>query len=173
MIVKELFFKYNLNYLTFSDLILDNNDEFVKVIPEIVFYQKGLWKNNKRIDIIKINITDIPSDLKTIINLMKDNNGFIEIKIKIKKFFNDNNIILKTKFKLIGIIGGIINNAVKLYANLYITNDNNLNTNITVNYTINSFILNDLNDKINFHIQNKLENYYIKNIDNYFLHLKK
>jgi len=173
MIVKELFFKYNLNYLTFYDLILDNNDEFVKVIPEIVFYQKGLWKNNKRIDIIKINITDIPTDLKTIINLMKDNNGFIEIKIKIKKFFNDNNIILKTKFKLIGIIGSIINNAVKLYANLYITNDNDLNTNITVNYTINSFILNDLNDKINFHIQSKLENYYIKNIDNYFLHLKK
>jgi hypothetical protein len=165
MIFKELFFKYNLNYLELIDLTLENNDEFIKVIPEIVFYIKGVWKNNIRKDFIKINITDIPYDLRTIIDMIRDDKGLIGIKIKIKKETFENKVIIKTKFKLNGVIGSIINNAIKIRANLIISNT----TEIKVNYEIKSMLFDSLNDKINIHIQNKLENYYIKNIDKYFI----
>ena len=105
MIVKELFFNYNLNYNKVYDLALEDNDEFIKIIPEIVFYEKGNWINNKRKDYIKINISDIPYDLRFIIDMMRDNKGLIGIKIKIKKEALDDKIIIKTKLKLNGFIG--------------------------------------------------------------------
>jgi hypothetical protein len=172
MINQELLFKYNINFHNIYDLALENNKEFIKVIPEIVFYQKGTWKNNKRIDFIKINIFDIPTDLNYIINMMKDNNGLIGIKIKIKKILFDDKIIIKTKLKLEGYIGCLINNAVNLQSTIIINNEDNIKTNIKVNYIIKSFLINEeMSKKINIHIQNKLENYYIKNINKYFLEL--
>lgn len=171
MIIKELIFKYNLNFINIYNLAVENNSEFIKIIPEIVFYEKGSWSNNKRTDFIKINILDVPSDLKNIIDLMKDDNNLIGIKIKIKKKIFDDKIIIKTKLKLKGIIGSLINNAVNLRAIFVISKEDELKTCINVNYQINSFLFNDLNDKFNNHIQSKLENYYIKNIDLYFKNL--
>lgn len=172
MINQELFFKYNINFNNIYDLSLENNEGFIKVIPEIVFYEKGTWKNNKRKDFIKINISDIPYDLRCIIDMMRDANGLIGIKIKIKKEFTDNVIIIKTKLKLNGIIGKLINNAVNLRANFIINNEDNIKTNIKVNYEIKSFLINEeMSEKINNHIQSKLENYYIKNINKYFSEL--
>ena len=85
MIVKELLFNYHLNYNKVYNLALENNDEFIKIIPEIVFYEKGNWINNKINDYAKINISDIPQDLICIIDLIRDSKGLIGIKIKIKK----------------------------------------------------------------------------------------
>lgn len=169
MINKELLFKYNINFHNIYDLALENNKEFIKVIPEIVDYNKGNWKNNKRNDFIKINISDIPFDLRSIIDLMRDPKGLIEIKVKIKKEIIDDKIIIKTKLKLNGFIGSLINNAVNLRANFIINNQENIKTNIKVNYEINSIFMNqEMSDKISSHIQFKLENYYIKTIDKYF-----
>lgn len=171
MISKELFFLYDMNFMDIYDLTLENNDGFIKIIPEIVFYQKGIWKDNKRIDIININITDIPDELSNIISLMKDKNGFIKIKIKIYKFINDDKIIIKTKLKLQGIIGTLINNAVKVNLHFLINNQEILKTDITVNYDIKSIFPHELDEKIINHVQHKLENYYIKIIDEYFTNL--
>jgi len=172
MIVKELFFNYNLNYNKVYDLALENNDEFIKIIPEIVFYEKGNWINNKRKDYIKINISDIPYDLRCIIDMMRDNKGLIGIKIKIKKETLDDKIIIKTKLKLNGFIGKLINNAVNLRVNIIINNEDNIKTNIKTNYEIKSIFMNEeISNKISSHIQSKLENYYIKKIDKYFSEL--
>ena len=172
MIVKELFFNYNLNYNKVYDLALEDNDEFIKIIPEIVFYEKGNWINNKRKDYIKINISDIPYDLRCIIDMMRDNKGLIGIKIKIKKEALDDKIIIKTKLKLNGFIGKLINNAVNLRVNVIINNEDNIKTNIKTNYEIKSIFMNEeISEKISSHIQFKLENYYIKKIDKYFSEL--
>ena len=169
MIIKELFFNYNLNYNKVYDLALENNDDFIKIIPEIVFYEKGNWINNKRKDCVKINISDIPHDLRCIIDMMRDNKGLIGIKIKIKKETLDDKIIIKTKLKLNGLIGRLINNAVNIRSTFIINNDENIKTNIKVNYEIKSIFMNEeMSDKISSHIQFKLEKYYIKIIDKYF-----
>jgi len=169
MIVKELLFNYHLNYNKVYNLALENNDEFIKNIPEIVFYEKGNWINNKRNDYAKINISDIPQDLICIFDLIKDSKGLIGIKIKIKKEVLDNKIIIKTKLILNGFIGTLINNIVNIRSTIIINNDKNIRTNINVNYEINSIFMNEeISNMISYHIQKKLENYYIKLIDKYF-----
>jgi hypothetical protein len=169
MIVKDLFFNYNLNYNKVYNLALEDNDEFIKIIPEIVFYEKGNWINNKRNDYAKINISDIPYELRFIIDIIKDNKGLIGIKIKIKKEVLDDKIIIKTKLILNGFIGTLINNLVNLRSTIIINNDENIKTNINVNYNINSIFMNEeISNMISYHIQKKLENYYIKIIDKYF-----
>jgi hypothetical protein len=174
MINNKLFFKYNLNYLNIVDLALDNNDKFIEIIPEIVFYEKGIWNNNKRKDYIKINITDIPKDINSIINLIKDKDGLISFKIKIKKEIIHNDFIIKLKIKFNStFVGNLINKTITLKSKLILSNINDTKTEINVNYTINSLFFDNLNNKINQHIQNKLENYYIKKIDNYFIELNK
>jgi hypothetical protein len=171
MINKELFFKYNLNFTNIYNLIVEDNEDFIKIVPEIVFYEKGIWNNNKRIDYININISDIPYELRTIIDMMRDKKGFIGIKIKIKKEFIQNKIIIKAKFKLIGLISKIVNNAIKFLINIIFINIDDFNTEIKINYSINSIFFNEFNEKINNHIQHKLENYYIKKIDNHFINI--
>ena len=144
MIYQTLFFKYCINFNEFYNLILENNDDLIKVIPEIVFYEKGTWINNKRKDFIKINVSNIPHDLKYLFDLIKDNKGLISIKIKINKNYIDDKIFIKTKFKLLGLIGSLINNTINIKANIIINNDNNIKTFINVNYEIQSIFLHNL-----------------------------
>lgn len=174
MIQKNLFFHYNLNFNHIFDLTINNNQQFINVIPEIFFYKKGIWNNNYRTDILKIDIADIPFDLRYFIDTIRDPQGFINLKLKIKIIEkNDNKIIIKTKLKLNGFFGKLIHNAINIYAIFELININNINTNINVIYIIKSILPNNLNDKINFHIHNKLENYFIKKIDNFFNNLYK
>ena len=58
MIIKELFFKYNIDFKKIYNLAIENNDDFIKIIPEIIYYKKGVWKDNKRNDFIKIKNQD-------------------------------------------------------------------------------------------------------------------
>lgn len=167
MISKDLIFNYQLNYNDLYNLTLEENDEFIKIIPEIVYYEKGIWKNNKRIDKIMINIIDIPYDLRIIIDMMRTKKGFIKMKIKFYKEILDNKIIIKSKLKLYGIIGTLINNAININSNIELINDNDIITNVKANYQIKSLLFNDLNERLNNHIQQKLENYFIKIIDEY------
>ena len=169
MISKDLILNYQLNYNDLYYLTLEENNEFIKIIPEIIYYEKGIWKNNKRIDKITINIVDIPYDLRIIIDMMRNKKGFIKMKIKFYKEILDNKIIIKSKLKLYGVIGALINNAINIKSIIELSNDNDNDniTNVKANYQINSLLFNDLNERINNHIQQKLENYFIKNIDEY------
>ena len=171
MIEKELLFNYNLNFKNIYDLAIENNDEFIKVIPEIIFYDKGVWINDDiyRKDKVWINIADIPYHLRGVIDMIRDKKGLIGLKIKIKKIFNnDKEIHLRIKLKLNGFLGRIIEKFLKIISNINIIYEEDFKTVVKVHYQIKSTFPNDLNDNIDNHIQNKLNNYYIKNIDNYF-----
>ena len=174
MIEKELVFNYNLNFKDIYNLAVENNDEFIKVIPEIVLYDKGVWMNDDiyRKDKLLINIADIPYDLRGVIDMIRDKKGLIGLKIKIKKILNtDKEIYLRIKLKLNGFLGRIIEKFLKIISNINIIYKEDFETEVKVRYQIKSMFPNDLNDKIDNHIQNKLNNYYIKKIDNYFNNL--
>jgi hypothetical protein len=174
MIEKELTFNYNLNFNNIYNLAVENNDEFIKVIPEIVLYEKGIWMNDDiyRKDKLWINIADIPYDLRGVIDMIRDKKGFIGLKIKIKKILNnDKEIHLRIKTKLNGFLGKIIEKFLKIICNINIIYKEDFKTEVKVHYKIKSMFPNDLNDKINNHIQNKLTTYYIKKIDYYFNNL--
>ena len=174
MIEKELIFNYNLNFKNIYDLAIENNNEFVKIIPEIILYKKGVWINDDiyRKDKLWINISDIPYELRCVIDMIRDKKGLIGLKIKIKKILNnDKEIRLIIKLKLNGYLGQIIENFLKIISNINIIYKEDFKTEVKVHYQIISMFPNDLNDKINNHIQNKLNNYYIKKIDFYFNNL--
>ena len=174
MIEKELVFNYNLNFKDIYNLAVENNDEFIKVIPEIVLYDKGVWMKDDiyRKDKLLINIADIPYDLRGVIDMIRDKKGLIGLKIKIKKILNtDKEIHLRIKLKLNGFLGKIIEKFLKIISNINIIYKEDFETEVKVRYQIKSMFPNDLNDKIDNHIQNKLNNYYIKKIDNYFNNL--
>jgi hypothetical protein len=174
MIEKELVFNYNLNFKDIYNLAVENNDEFIKVIPEIVLYDKGVWMKDDiyRKDKLLINIADIPYDLRGVIDMIRDKKGLIGLKIKIKKILNtDKDIHLRIKLKLNGFLGRIIEKFLKIISNINIIYKEDFKTEVKVRYQIKSMFPNDLNDKIDNHIQNKLNNYYIKKIDNYFNNL--
>ena len=174
MIEKELVFNYNLNFKNIYNLAVENNDEFIKIIPEIVVYDKGVWMNDDiyRKDKLLINIADIPYDLRGVIDMIRDKKGLIGLKIKIKKILNtDKEIYLRIKLKLNGFLGRIIEKFLKIISNINIIYKEDFKTEVKVRYQIKSMFPNDLNDKIDNHIQNKLNNYYIKKIDNYFNNL--
>jgi hypothetical protein len=174
MIEKELVFNYNLNFKNIYNLAVENNDEFIKIIPEIVVYDKGVWMNDDiyRKDKLLINIADIPYDLRSVIDMIRNKKGLIGLKIKIKKILNtDKEIYLRIKLKLNGFLGRIIEKFLKIISNINIIYKEDFETEVKVRYQIKSMFPNDLNDKIDNHIQNKLNNYYIKKIDNYFNNL--
>jgi len=174
MIEKELIFSYNLNFNNIYDLAFENNDDFINIIPEIILYNKGIWMNDDiyRKDKLWINIADIPHDLRNVIDMIRDKKGFIGLKIKIKKILiNDKQISLRIKLKLNSFLGRIIEKFLKIIANINIIYIEDFKTNVKVHYQIKSMFPNDLNDKIDTHIQNKLNNYYIKKIDYYFNNL--
>lgn len=174
MIEKELVFNYNLNFKDIYNLAVENNDEFIKIIPEIILYDKGVWMKDDiyRKDKLLINIADIPYDLRSVIDMIRDKKGLIGLKIKIKKILNtDKEIHLRIKLKLNGFLGKIIEKFLKIISNINIIYKEDFETEVKVRYQIKSMFPNDLNDKIDNHIQNKLNNYYIKKIDNYFNNL--
>lgn len=174
MIEKELVFNYNLNFKDIYNLAVENNDEFIKIIPEIILYDKGVWMKDDiyRKDKLLINIADIPYDLRGVIDMIRDKKGLIGLKIKIKKILNtDKEIHLRIKLKLNGFLGKIIEKFLKIISNINIIYKEDFETEVKVRYQIKSMFPNDLNDKIDNHIQNKLNNYYIKKIDNYFNNL--
>ncbi len=174
MIEKELVFNYNLNFKDIYNLAVENNDEFIKIIPEIILYDKGVWMKDDiyRKDKLLINIADIPYDLRSVIDMIRNKKGLIGLKIKIKKILNtDKEIYLRIKLKLNGFLGRIIEKFLKIISNINIIYKEDFETEVKVRYQIKSMFPNDLNDKIDNHIQNKLNNYYIKKIDNYFNNL--
>lgn len=174
MIEKELVFNYNLNFKDIYNLAVENNDEFIKIIPEIILYDKGVWMKDDiyRKDKLLINIADIPYDLRSVIDMIRNKKGLIGLKIKIKKMLNtDKEIYLRIKLKLNGFLGRIIEKFLKIISNINIIYKEDFETEVKVRYQIKSMFPNDLNDKIDNHIQNKLNNYYIKKIDNYFNNL--
>lgn len=172
MIEKELLFNYNLNYKYIFDITTNNNAEILKIIDELKDYKQGIWKGNKRKDLIEFKINDIPELFKTFTSgLISDN--VIPLKIKIKLLKNDNeSIIIKIKVNLINKIANLIFKLINMKIFATIENINDISSNVKIKYIIKSILPASIVDIIDKFIEQKLNNNFIRKFDNYLKNLK-
>ncbi len=166
MISKDLIFEYdNIDMWHLYNKTVEDNNEMIKIIPEIVEYKKGTWKNEKRKDKLVCRFLNIPENLISIIRQMFLNkNDEIGCKLKIEKKVSDDNtkIRLKLKMKLKNMLSNLILKIFKFRVYIDIKKED-LKTVANVRYEINSLLMNEINE----YIENKLNNYFISKIDNY------
>lgn len=172
MIEKELLFNYNLNYKYLFDITTNNNAEILKIIDELNDYKQGVWKGNKRKDLIDFKINDIPELFKSFTSgLISDN--VIPLKIKIKLLKNDNeSIMIKIKANLVNRIANLIFKLInlKIFATIEKINDNS--SNVKIKYIIKSILPSSIMEMIDKYIERKLNNNFIRKFDNYLKNLK-
>lgn len=172
MIEKELLFNYNLNYKYLFDITTNNNVEILKIIDELNDYKQGVWKGNKRKDLIDFKINDIPELFKTFTSgLISDN--VIPLKIKIKLLKNDDeSIMIKIKANLVNRIANLIFKLInlKIFATIEKINDNS--SNVKIKYIIKSILPSSIMEMIDKYIEQKLNNNFIRKFDNYLKNLK-
>jgi hypothetical protein len=172
MIEKELLFNYNLNYKYLFDITTNNNVEILKIIDELNDYNQGVWKGNKRKDLIDFKINDIPELFKSFTSgLISDN--VIPLKIKIKLLKNDDeSIIIKIKANLVNRIANLIFKLInlKIFATIEKINDNS--SNVKIKYIIKSILPSSIMEMIDKYIEQKLNNNFIRKFDNYLKNLK-
>lgn len=171
MIEKELIFEYNLNYLYLFNITTNNNTDFVNIIEDLKEYKQGIWKNNKRKDIIQFIFNDIPSEFLSITSMIIKNN-IIPLKLKLKIIENNSDIIIiKLRANLLNKIMNIITKIINVKIFVSIININNTHSKIIVKYIIKSILPKEIIDKINNYIELKLNNNYILKSDNYLKNL--
>lgn len=172
MIEKELLFNYNLNYKYLFDITANNNVEILKIIDELNDYKQGVWKGNKRKDLIDFKINDIPELFKSFTSgLISDN--VIPLKIKIKLLKNDDeSIMIKIKANLVNRIANLIFKLInlKIFATIEKINDNS--SNVKIKYIIKSILPSSIMEMIDKYIEQKLNNNFIRKFDNYLKNLK-
>jgi len=171
MIEKELFFEYNLNYQYLFDITANNNYDFVSIIDDLKEYRQGLWKNNKRKDIIQFILNDIPTEFLSITSMIIKNN-IIPIKIKLKIIENNSQqITIKVCCNLLNKLMNIITKIINIKLFITIININNIKSKVIVKYVIKSILPHDIIDKINNYIESKINNNYIIKSDTYLKNL--
>ena len=164
MIEKELFFEYDINFKYLFDIVANNNSEILKIIDDLKEYRQGIWREDKRKDIIHFKFNDAP------LEIIKDGN--IPLKLKLKLFENNDNVIIgqvkiRILNKLLNIVSKIINS--KCYFELININDKQ--TKVIIKYQIKTLLPPDINDKIEKYIDTKIKNNFIKKIDHYLKEL--
>ena len=159
MISKDLIFIYdNIDVNGLYDKTMEDNEDMVKLIPEIIKYEKGIWKEGKRKDKLVCKLLNIPDNLTTILrNLFLNKNDEIGFKIKIKKFNENNNIKLKLKLKFSNVIMKIFN----FGGYIEIEEGKEIKTIVKVRYEIKSLLGEEINKLIYSYVENKLNNYFI------------
>lgn len=164
MIQKELYFEYDINYNYLYDITVNNNSEILKIINELKEYRQGIWKEDKRKDVIHFKFKDAP------LEVIKDGNIPLKLKIKLLEYTNENikcQIKIRLLNKLLNIISKIIN--TKIYFELININDKQ--SKVIIRYIIKTLLPADLNDKIENYIDDKINNNFVKKIDCYLKEL--
>ncbi len=174
MICKDLIFTYdNINSKDLYKYTIEDNENLIKIIPEIVKYQQGLWKKQekKRKDKMKIRLLNLPEIFFILRQLLLDKNNEFNCKIKIQKIIINNEINLKIKIKLYNLLSDLLLKLLHFRVFINIKNDQEINnkTIVTVRYEINSLLADD----INTYIENKILSYFITKIDNFIKNIYK
>ena len=173
MLERELLFEYDLKLPEIYMKTVEENEEMVKIIPEIIGYEQGKWENGIRKDGIIYKMTNIPENLKYTIQMFLNNNQEIKFKLKIEKRIDMDGIIrLKIKVKLYNLLSKIMMKIVKTRIFIDMM-ENGEGCKIIVKYQINSLLNKNINDLLYEFIENKIHNYFIKKIDNYIKTLYK
>ena len=172
MIEKELIFHYNLNYKYLFDITVNNNSEILKIIDELKDYKQGVWKDNKRMDLIEFTVHDIPDIFKSLASAIIVDN-IIPLKIKYKLIQNDDKTIqMKLKANLLNKLANLILKFVNLKIIATIDNIDNHSSNVKIKYIIKSILPKSIIEIFDTYIEKKLNNNFIKKIDNYLINLK-
>ncbi len=172
MIEKELFFHYNINYNNLFDITTNNNSELLKIIDDLKDYKQGDWKDNKRKDIIEFTVQDVPDVFKTLASTIIVNN-VIPLKLKYKLIQNDDKIIqMKLKANLLNKMANLILKFINLKIIATIHNIDNHSSNVEIKYIIKSILPKSIIEIFDTYIENKLNNNFIKKIDNYLKNLR-
>ena len=164
MIEKELIFDYDINYKYLFDITTNNNYEILQIINDLKEYRQGIWKENKRKDIIHFIYKDAP------IEIIKDGNIPLKLKIKLIEN-NENEIIIQVKVRLLNKLMNIINKIINAKCYFKLININNNKSKVIVQYQIKTLLPKDINDKIENYIDLKINNNFIKKIDSYLIEL--
>lgn len=172
MIEKELFFHYKINYKYLFDITTDNNSEIIKIIDDLKDYKQGIWKGNKRKDLIEFAVHDIPEAFKLLASTIIVNN-ILPLKIKFKLIENnDKTIKMKIKANLLNKMANLILKFINLKIIATIDNIDNYSSNVKIKYIIKTILPSSIVELINTYIENKLNNNFIKKIDNYLKNLR-
>ena len=172
MIEKELFFHYKINYKYLFDITTDNNSEIIKIIDDLKDYKQGIWKGNKRKDLIEFTVHDIPEAFKLLASAIIVNNN-LPLKIKFKLIENnDKTIKMKIKANLLNKMANLILKFINLKIIATIDNIDNYSSNVKIKYIIKTILPSSIVELINTYIENKLNNNFIKKIDNYLKNLR-
>jgi antitoxin component of RelBE/YafQ-DinJ toxin-antitoxin module len=172
MIEKELFFHYKINYKYLFDITTDNNSEIIKIIDDLKDYKQGIWKGNKRKDLIEFTVHDIPEAFKLLASaIIVDNNLPLKIKFKLIEN-NDKTIKMKIKANLLNKMANLILKFINLKIIATIDNIDNYSSNVKIKYIIKTILPSSIVELINTYIENKLNNNFIKKIDNYLKNLR-
>lgn len=173
MIEKELVFHYNQNFKFLFDITTNNNQELLKIIDDLREYKQGVWNKDKRKDFIYFTFSDIPDEFKTITNMLIVDN-IIPLKLKIKLLENnDKKIIMKIKSNLINKLANLISKIISIKFIVTIEDcGNGRETDVKIRYIIKSLLPESIIAKVDNYIDGKLNNRFIKKIDNYLSQLK-
>ena len=168
MVEKQLSFIYNLDMKEIYNITMEDNNSFVENLDEIKEYKMGEWKGNKRKDNILFDVKEIPDDLSMIKEMLGIDGTIIPLKVKyIKTKDNDNEINIKSKVRMMSLLGNVILKIIKIRIYMNMNKIENNNTKIDVKYTIKTILPKKIMEKMNDIIINKIENDIIIKIDNY------
>lgn len=176
MIEKELSFNFNLNIDKIFELCINENSEMVKRVPEVIEYKQGDWKENIKKNVVKIKLTNIPSEIPTkYLNLVLNDDKTVYGKIKINLIErNENFINLKFTLKPVSKILSQINNILKLSrikATINIRQCENI-AKIDAKYKITVINIMDNIDIIEKYIETNLNKLLIQNIISYLTEIE-
>ncbi len=173
MIEKELTFHYNKNFRFIFDVTTNNNTEVLQMIDDLRSYKQGVWNKNKRKDIIVFTFSDIPSEFKTITDMIIQDN-IIPLKLKIKLLEdNDKRIVMKVKSNLINNkLANLVFKLINIKFFVTIEDFDGVSTNVKIRYVIKSFLPESLIAKVDSYIDRKMNDRFIQKIDNYLSQLK-
>lgn len=173
MIEKELTFHYDKNFRYIFDITTNNNQEILKIIDDLREYKQGIWNKNKRKDIIIFTFSDIPSEFKTITDMIIQDN-IIPLKLKIKLLEdNDKRILMKVKSNLINNkLANLVFKLINIKFFVTIEDSDGVSTNVKIRYVIKSLLPESLVAKVDSYIDRKMNDRFIQKIDNYLSQLK-
>jgi len=173
MIEGVINFTYNTHINKILEITLYNNDDLIKTIEDIHYYERGEWKNNqtKRTDFIIMNFHKdaIPNELKSIISLFIDKNDRIQSKYKVKIVEKTNTKVkIKTSVKLINKLANLIFKLLRFKIKIIVLYDpiNNF-TSVEVIYKLKTSLPSSYHKYISDIIENTIKPNYIFKIDEF------
>lgn len=165
--------EYNHQIDKLFHIITNENKGVISEYQDITNYKQGEWINNKRKDLMDIQMNDIPEELVSLIKLFISDNNIVSMKSKnILLERTDKKIVLKIKIKLINKLSNIILKLFKYKVRVIYESVDINKTKIKIIYKIKSLISKKITMILDNYIENTLKPKYLKIFNDYLLSLE-